>query len=159
MLTYPVLIAFRGLLPAYGLQSTPERQTKNIIFSGFQSLLLQDGPDGLFPIADPPLHKNTFAQGRFGGCHHVDAHVGASGSLWRTCSDRVSQRRVAMEVAGLAVWGGAQRRTKLTDEQVPLFLSALVSVLLQDLGTIGPKKKRHQNGCRCSLSVFVLIRT
>ena len=48
-----------------------------IIFSGFQSLLLQDGPDGLFPIADPPLLQNTLTQGRFGGCHHVDAHVGA----------------------------------------------------------------------------------
>ena len=35
-------------------------------------------------------------------------------------TDTVSQRRVAIEVAGLAVWGGAQRRTKLTDEQVPL---------------------------------------
>ena len=38
-------------------------------------------------------------------------------------TDTVSQRRVAIEVAGLAVWGGAQRRTKLTDEQVPLPLS------------------------------------
>ena len=42
-------------------------------------------------------------------------------------TDTVSQRRVAIEVAGLAVWGGAQRRTKLTDEQVPLPLSALAS--------------------------------
>ena len=44
-----------------------------------------------------------------------------------SATDTVSQRRVAMEVAGLAVWGGAQRRTKLTDEQVPLSLSALAS--------------------------------
>ena len=35
-------------------------------------------------------------------------------------TDTVSQRRVAMEVAGLAVWCAALRRTKLTDEQVPL---------------------------------------
>lgn len=47
-------------------------------------------------------------------------------------TDTVSQRRVAIEVAGLAVWGGAQRRTKLTDEQVPLPLSARI------IG-IGPK--------------------
>ena len=45
-------------------------------------------------------------------------------SLRRTCSGAVSQRREAMKVAGLAVWGEAQRRTKLTDEQVPLSLSA-----------------------------------
>ena len=51
--------------------------------------------------------------------------VGAAVSLWRTRSDTVSQRRVAMEVAGLAVWGAAQRRTKLTDEQVPLELDAI----------------------------------
>ena len=53
-------------------------------------------------------------------------------------TDTVSQRRVAMEVAGLAVWGGAQRRTKLTDEQVPLPLSALASALPLEQGTIGP---------------------
>ena len=51
----------------------------------------------------------------------------ASVSLRRTCSGAVSQRRVAMKVAGLAVWGEAQRRTKLTDEQVPLPLSAPTS--------------------------------
>ena len=51
----------------------------------------------------------------------------ASASLWQTCSDTVLQRRVAMKVAGLAVWGAAQRRTKLTDEQVPLSISALTS--------------------------------
>jgi len=50
---------------------------------------------------------------------------GASVSLWRTCSDTVSQRRVAIEVAGLAVCGGALRRHKLTDEQVPFPLSSL----------------------------------
>ena len=52
-------------------------------------------------------------------------------------TDTVSQRRVAMEVAGLAVWGGAQRRTKLTDEQVPLPLSALTSAMPLEQGTIG----------------------
>ena len=52
-------------------------------------------------------------------------------------TDTVSQRRVAIEVAGLAVWGGAQRRTKLTDEQVPLLLSPLASALPLELGTIG----------------------
>ena len=35
-------------------------------------------------------------------------------------TDTISQRRVAMEVAGLAVGGEALRRSKLTDEQVPL---------------------------------------
>ena len=44
-----------------------------------------------------------------------------------------------MEVAGLAVWGGAQRRAKLTDEQVPLSISALASALPPDQGTIGPE--------------------
>ena len=44
-----------------------------------------------------------------GGVGHLC--VRASVSLWRTCSDRVSQRRVAIEVAGLAVMGEAQRRT------------------------------------------------
>ncbi len=53
-------------------------------------------------------------------------------------TDTVSQRRVAIEVAGLAVWCGAQRRTKLTDEQVPLSLSALASALPLEQGTIGP---------------------
>lgn len=46
--------------------------------------------------------------------------AGAVVSLWRTCSDTVSQRRVAMKVAGLAVWAEALPETKLTDEQVPL---------------------------------------
>ena len=62
----------------------------------------------------------------------------ASASLWQACPDTVLQRRVAMEVAGLAVWGEAQRRTKLTDEQVPLPLSTLASALPLELGTIGP---------------------
>ena len=48
-----------------------------------------------------------------------------------------------MKVAGLAVWGGAQRRTKLTDEQVPLSLSTLASALPPELGTIGPDH-RHR---------------
>ena len=52
-------------------------------------------------------------------------------------TDTVSQRRVAIEVAGLAVWGGAQRRTKLTDEQVPLPLSAPASALPLEQGSIG----------------------
>ncbi|MBO6248662.1 MAG: hypothetical protein J6N54_07625 [Bacteroidales bacterium] len=58
-------------------------------------------------------------------------------------TDTVSQRRVAIEVAGLAVWGGAQRRTKLTDEQVPLPLSALASALPLEQGTIG-SDHRHR---------------
>jgi len=45
---------------------------------------------------------------------------------------------VAIEVAGLAVWCAAQRRTKLTDEQVPLSLSTLAPALPSKLGTIGP---------------------
>lgn len=52
-------------------------------------------------------------------------------------TDTVSQRRVAIEVAGLAVWGGAQRRTKLTDEQVPLPLLALAPALPLEQGSIG----------------------
>ena len=53
-------------------------------------------------------------------------------------TDTVSQRRVAMEVAGLAVWCAALRRTKLTDEQVPLSLSAPASALPLEQGSIGP---------------------
>ena len=58
-------------------------------------------------------------------------------------TDTVSQRRVAIEVAGLAVWGGAQRRTKLTDEQVPLSSSdpALTPPLEQC--AIGPDHRHH----------------
>ena len=70
----------------------------------------------------------------------------ASASLWQACPDTVLQRRVAMEVAGLAVWGGAQRRTKLTDEQVPLPLSTLALALPLELGAIG-LSHRHYN-CR-----------
>ena len=58
-------------------------------------------------------------------------------------TDTVSQRRVAMEVAGLTVWGGAQRRTKLTDEQVPLPISALTPALPLEQDTIGPDH-RHR---------------
>lgn len=58
-------------------------------------------------------------------------------------TDTVSQRRVAIEVAGLAVWCGAQRRTKLTDQQVPLPISALAPVLPPEQGTIGPDH-RHR---------------
>ena len=42
-----------------------------------------------------------------------------------------------MKVAGLAVWGAAQRRTKLTDEQVPLSLSTPASALPLEQVTIG----------------------
>ena len=59
-------------------------------------------------------------------------------------TDTASQRRVAMEVAGLAVWGAAQRRTKLTDEQVPLPLSAPASSLPLEQGTIGPDYQHRQ---------------
>ena len=58
-------------------------------------------------------------------------------------TDTVSQRRGAMGVAGLAVWGGAQRRTKLTDEQVPLTLSTLASALPLEPSTIGPDHLRR----------------
>ena len=63
-------------------------------------------------------------------------------SLWPACPVTVSQRRVAIEVAGLAVWCGAQRRTKLTDEQVPLPISVLASALPLEKGTIVPD---HRN--------------
>ena len=69
--------------------------------------------------------------------------VGAAVSLWRLTPWRqLTQSHsegVAIEVAGLAVWDGAQRRTKLTDEQVPLPISALASALPLEQGTIGPK--------------------
>ena len=58
-------------------------------------------------------------------------------------TDTVSQRRVAIEVTGLAVWGGARRRTKLTDQQVPLPLSTLALALPLEQGTIGPDH-RHR---------------
>ena len=65
-------------------------------------------------------------------------------------TDTVSQRRVAIEVAGLAVWGAAQRRTKLTDEQVPLSLSTLASALPLEQGTIG-QYHRHRPKPFCPL--------
>ena len=74
--------------------------------------------------------------------------VGAAVSLWPACPVTVSQRRVAIEVAGLAVWGGAQRRTKLTDEQVPLPLSALASALPLEQGTIGPDHRHRPKRIR-----------
>ena len=65
-------------------------------------------------------------------------------------TDTVSQRRVAIEVAGLAVWCGAQRRTKLTDEQVPLPISALAWALPLEQGTIGPAHRhRPKTFTRC----------
>ena len=48
-------------------------------------------------------------------------------SLWPACPVTVSQRRVAIEVAGLAVWPEALPETKLTDEQVPFSLSTPAS--------------------------------
>ena len=45
-----------------------------------------------------------------------------------------------MKVAGLAVWDAAQRRTKLTDEQVPLFFMTLASALPVEYGSIGPRQ-------------------
>ena len=59
-------------------------------------------------------------------------------------TDTVSQRRVAIAVAGLAVWCGAQRRTKLTDEQVPLSISAPASALPSELGIIGLDHRHKQ---------------
>lgn len=63
-------------------------------------------------------------------------------------TDTVSQRLVAIEVAGLAVWCGAQRRTKLTDEQVPLPISNLASALSLEQGTIGPDYWHRPNPFR-----------
>ena len=63
-------------------------------------------------------------------------------------TDTVSQRRVEIEVAGLAVWSGAQRRTKLTDEQVPLPLSALASALPLEQDTIGPDHRHRPKPIR-----------
>ena len=60
-------------------------------------------------------------------------------------TDTVSQRRVAMEVAGLAVWCAALRRTKLTDEQVPLFFSASASALPLEQGSIGSDHQHRPN--------------
>ena len=59
-------------------------------------------------------------------------------SLWPACPVTVSQRRVAIEVAGLAVWAKALPETKLTDEQVPLSIWTLASALPPELSTIGP---------------------
>ena len=65
-------------------------------------------------------------------------------------TDTVSQQRVAIEVAGLAVWCGAQRRTKLTDEQVPLPLSTLTPALPLEQDTIGPDHRhRPKTFTRC----------
>ena len=80
---------------------------------------------------------------RGGGRESVAVDAGAA-------TDTVSQRRVAIEVAGLAVWGGAQRRTKLTDEQVPLPISTLASALALEQGTIGPDH-RHRPKLFCPL--------
>ena len=91
-------------------------------------------------------HRFSLKSARAGGAGQWS--VGASVSLWPTCSVTVSQRRVAIEVAGLAVWGGAQRRTKLTDEQVPFFISALVSALPSELGTIGPDHRHRPKPIR-----------
>ena len=53
-----------------------------------------------------------------------------------------------MKVAGLAVWGAAQRRPKLTDEQVPLSLSTLASALQLEQGTIGPDHRHRPKSVR-----------
>ena len=50
---------------------------------------------------------------------------------------------VATGGVGAPAAGGAQRRTKLTDEQVPLPLSALAPALPLEQGTIGPDH-RHR---------------
>ena len=70
-----------------------------------------------------------------GGVGHVCG--GASVSLLTACPATVSQRRVALKVAGLAVCAAAGRRHKLTDEQVPLYISALIKALTLEQGTIG----------------------
>ena len=55
-----------------------------------------------------------------------------------------------MKVAGLAVWGAAQRRAKLTDEQVLLSLSTLALALPLEQCTIGPDH-RHRPKPFCPL--------
>ena len=45
-----------------------------------------------------------------------------------------------MKVAGLAVCAAAARRHKLTDEQVPLSLSAQASALTLAIGSIDPDR-------------------
>ena len=49
-------------------------------------------------------------------------------------------------VAGLAVWAEALPETKLTDEQVPLPLSAPASALPPEQGIIGPDHRHRQRG-------------
>ena len=74
---------------------------------------------------------------RGGGRESVAVAAGAA-------TGTVSQRRVAIEVAGLAVWGGAQQRTKRTDQQVQLPLSALASALPLEEGTIDLDYRHRQ---------------
>ena len=62
-----------------------------------------------------------------------------------------------MEVAGLAVWGVALRRTKLTDEQVPLSLSTPASAPPLEQGTIGPNTELEDRPIRVILIVVVMI--
>ena len=51
-------------------------------------------------------------------------------------------------VAGLAVWGVALRRTKLTDEQVPLFLSTSAPAPPLEQGAIGPNHRHRPKTIR-----------
>ena len=61
-----------------------------------------------------------------------------------------------MEVAGLAVWAEDLPETKLTDEQVPLPLSALAPALPPEQGTIGLDHRHHRpkqvSFCHTSIS-------
>lgn len=81
----------------------------------------------------------------------------ASVSLWPACPVTVSQRRVAIEVAGLAVWAEALPETKLTDEQVPFPLSTLASALPLELGSIGPYRPNSIGLPYCHSASFCYI--
>lgn len=63
-------------------------------------------------------HRSSLISAGAGGAGQWS--VGAAVSLWPACQNTVLQRRVAVKVAGLAVWAEALPETKLTDEQVPL---------------------------------------
>ena len=66
--------------------------------------------------------------------------------MWRTCSGTVLHTAFPLKVREPE----AQRRTKLTDQQVPLPLSALAPALPLEQGTIGPEyRHRPKAFIRC----------
>ena len=71
-----------------------------------------------------PLYKCGSLAARANGAEGVRESVAVDAVA---ATDTVSQRRVAIEVAGLAVWAEALPETKLTDEQVPFPLSTPAS--------------------------------